>query len=144
MVPNADQVLRELLERDAEARAEFEANWKLQHDPRITPLGRVLRKTSLDELPQLVNVLKGEMALVGPRPVVTAELPKYGHHAEEVLSVRPGVTGLWQVSGRNDVTYDERVQLDVAYVRRSSLLFDLGIIARTAMQVAVPFKNGAC
>lgn len=144
MVPNAEAVLRDLLANDPEARQEFEENWKLKHDPRITPIGRVLRKTSLDELPQLVNVLRGEMALVGPRPVVTDELPRYGEHVDEVLSVRPGLTGLWQISGRNDVSYAERVQLDVAYVRRCSLRMDVSIIGRTAVQVLVPFKNGAC
>jgi lipopolysaccharide/colanic/teichoic acid biosynthesis glycosyltransferase len=143
MVKNADAALHDLLERDPEARAEFERDWKLSNDPRITTIGKILRKTSLDELPQLINVLKGEMALVGPRPVVPDELSRYGHHVSEVLSVRPGLTGLWQVSGRNDVSYAQRVQLDVAYVRERSVPLDVSIIARTALQCVVPSGNGA-
>jgi lipopolysaccharide/colanic/teichoic acid biosynthesis glycosyltransferase len=143
MVPDADMVLEEILERDPVARSEYDRYWKLHNDPRVTRIGRLIRKTSLDELPQLINVVRGEMALVGPRPVVTSELPRYGDHVDELLSVRPGMTGLWQVSGRNDLSYSERVRLDVSYVRTSCVRGDLGIIAKTAVQIALPFRNGA-
>ncbi|MDC0660352.1 sugar transferase, partial [Leisingera sp. SS27] len=103
--------------------------------PRISRLGHVLRKTSLDELPQIWNVLKGEMSFVGPRPIVTKELPKYGSSAAAYLAQKPGITGLWQVSGRNDISYGERVALDVAYLSRRSFPADLKIIARTGLAV---------
>jgi lipopolysaccharide/colanic/teichoic acid biosynthesis glycosyltransferase len=143
MVPNAADILEALLRDDPEARVEYERHCKLKDDPRITPLGKILRKTSLDELPQLVNVIKGDMALVGPRPVVPHELTRYGDAADLLLSVRPGLTGLWQVSGRNDLSYDERVDLDLEYVRRRSLRLDAGIILRTIQQMVVPHGNGA-
>ena len=133
MVTNSDEVLRQLLERDPEARAEWERDFKLKNDPRITRVGHFIRKTSLDELPQLWNVLRGEMSLVGPRPVVQLELDRYydaarGHY----LSVRPGLTGLWQVSGRNDISYDERVHLDRHYVDNWNVWTDMSIVMRTA------------
>lgn len=143
MVPNAADILEALLRDDPEARVEYERHCKLKDDPRITPIGKILRKTSLDELPQLVNVIKGDMALVGPRPVVPHELTRYGEAADLLLSVRPGLTGLWQVSGRNDLSYDERVDLDLEYVRRRSLRLDAGIILRTIQQMVVPHGNGA-
>jgi lipopolysaccharide/colanic/teichoic acid biosynthesis glycosyltransferase len=132
MVVGADRVLADLLARDPEARAEWEATWKLKSDPRVTRLGSVLRATSLDELPQLLNVLRGDMSLVGPRPVVQAELDTlYGPAAVLYLSVRPGLTGPWQVSGRSDADYQGRVALDSAYVRHPSLRTDLRILLRT-------------
>jgi exopolysaccharide production protein ExoY len=132
MVPDADRRLADLLARDAEAREEWRATRKLKADPRITRRGRLLRTTSLDELPQLINVLKGEMSLVGPRPVVLAELETlYGPAAPLYLSVRPGLTGPWQVSGRSDAKYEGRVALDAAYVRNPSLLADVVILLRT-------------
>ncbi len=131
MAPNADQLLKELLARDPEARAEWERDFKLKNDPRITPIGHFLRKTSLDELPQLWNVLKGEMSLVGPRPIVDAELERYGAQVDYYLEAKPGVTGLWQVSGRNDVSYDTRVYLDAWYVKNWSLFNDIVILLRT-------------
>ena len=131
MVPNADQVLRELLEKDPELRAEWTRNHKLRHDPRVTRLGRFLRRTSLDELPQLLNVLRGEMSLVGPRPVVREELLRYGRNISTYLAAKPGITGLWQVTGRNDTDYRRRVVLDVYYVRNQNLLLDLYILAKT-------------
>lgn len=136
MVPDADLRLAELLERDPAARAEWEATRKLRRDPRITSVGRFLRASSLDELPQLINVLKGEMSLVGPRPVQQAELNAfYGAAASYYRSVRPGLTGLWQVSGRNDTSYAERVALDVHYVAEATLLDDLRILLRTPLAV---------
>ena len=138
MAVNADVLLKELLERDPQARAEWDRDFKLKNDPRITPIGHFLRKTSLDELPQLWNVLKGEMSLVGPRPVVDAELERYGNQVDFYLEAKPGVTGLWQVSGRNDVSYDTRVYLDAWYVKNWSLFNDIVIILKT---VKVIFKK---
>jgi len=131
MRPDADRVLKELLANDPEAQAMWDKDFKLKNDPRITPIGNVLRKTSLDELPQLFNVLKGEMSLVGPRPVVKDELLRYGENATYYLEARPGITGLWQVSGRNDTTYTERVNLDAWYVKNWSLWYDIAILFKT-------------
>jgi Undecaprenyl-phosphate galactose phosphotransferase WbaP len=131
MVPNADQVLRSLLERDPELKAEWVRDHKLRNDPRITRLGRFLRRTSLDELPQLWNVLRGEMSLVGPRPVVREELLRYGRSVGIYLAAKPGITGLWQVTGRNDTDYRRRVVLDAYYVRNQTLLLDLYILVKT-------------
>ena len=131
MVPNADQVLHELLAKDPQLRAEWLRDHKLRHDPRVTRLGRFLRRTSLDELPQLLNVLRGEMSLVGPRPVVREELLRYGRNVNTYLSANPGITGLWQVSGRNNTDYRRRVVLDTYYVRNQNLLLDLYILVKT-------------
>lgn len=131
MVPDAEKVLAEHLRENESARREWHETRKLKNDPRVTGLGSFLRTTSLDELPQFYNVLIGQMSVVGPRPVVDAELARYGDAAAHYLSVRPGVTGLWQVSGRNDVGYDQRVSLDRHYVEHSNLLLDLEIILRT-------------
>jgi len=132
MVPNADQVLRELLERDPARTAEWIRDHKLRHDPRVTRLGRFLRRTSLDELPQLWNVMRDEMSLVGPRPVVKEELRRYGRNVRTYLSAKPGITGLWQVKGRNDTEYRRRVAMDTCYVRNQNVLLDLYILAKTA------------
>lgn len=131
MVTNGDAVLADHLRRHPAARKLWEAERKLHDDPRVTPVGAVLRKLSLDELPQLLNVLSGEMSLVGPRPVVTDELEKYGRSSRHYLSVRPGLTGLWQVSGRSDTSYRRRVVLDRSYVTRWSLLLDLRVLVMT-------------
>lgn len=138
MIMNSQEVLDELLANDEEARTEWERDFKLKNDPRITPVGRFIRKTSLDELPQLFNVLKGEMSLVGPRPVIDEERKYYGDHWDEFLSVKPGMTGLWQVSGRNDTTYDERVRLDVEYIRGWSLWMDIKIAYKTIFIIINP------
>ena len=135
MVVDAEAVLVAHLADNAVARAEWDATHKLTHDPRVTPLGRVLRKTSLDELPQLINVLRGEMSLVGPRPIVQAEVARYGAAFDTCFSVPPGVTGLWQVSGRSDTTYAERVSLDLDYAARWSLRRDLTILLKTVPAV---------
>jgi lipopolysaccharide/colanic/teichoic acid biosynthesis glycosyltransferase len=135
MVPNAEQVLRNMLEQDAALNDEWLRNHKLRHDPRVTRLGRFLRRTSLDELPQIINVLRGEMSLVGPRPVVREELMRYGRMAAVYLSAKPGITGLWQVTGRNDTDYRRRVALDVYYVRNRTLLLDLIILLKTSRVV---------
>jgi Undecaprenyl-phosphate galactose phosphotransferase WbaP len=131
MVPSADQALRDLLERNPELRAEWVRDHKLRNDPRITHLGRFLRRTSLDELPQLWNVIRGEMSLVGPRPVVREELLRYGRNVGTYLAAKPGITGLWQVTGRNDTDYRRRVVLDTYYVRNQNLLLDLYILLKT-------------
>lgn len=135
MVPNAEQVLRELLERDPAIKAEWVRDHKLRSDPRVTRLGKFLRRTSLDELPQLWNVMRGEMSLVGPRPVVREELLRYGRNVRAYLSAKPGITGLWQVKGRNDTDYRRRVVLDTYYVRNQNLLLDLYILFKTTKVV---------
>ncbi|MGA2129108.1 MAG: sugar transferase [Xanthobacteraceae bacterium] len=135
MVVDAEARLREHLARNPDARQEWETSHKLQNDPRITPLGQLLRKTSLDELPQLINVLRGEMSMVGPRPIVDGEVEKYREEFALYVSSRPGLTGLWQVMGRNSTTYAERVAYDVAYLRDWSLANDVRIIIRTIPHV---------
>jgi undecaprenyl-phosphate galactose phosphotransferase len=141
MVTNSQEVLKELLENDPEARAEYERDFKLRNDPRVTPIGRFLRKSSLDEIPQLFNVLRGEMSLVGPRPIVEAEKRYYAEGFVYYTAVKPGITGLWQVSGRNDTGYDLRVKLDKQYVRDWSVWKDIGILFRTVHVVLA--KKGA-
>lgn len=131
MVVNSKEVLEELLASDPEARAEWEKDFKLKNDPRITKVGHFIRKTSLDELPQLFNVLKGEMSLVGPRPIVQEELERYHEDVDYYLMAKPGMTGLWQVSGRNDVDYDTRVYFDSWYVKNWSLWNDIAILFKT-------------
>jgi Undecaprenyl-phosphate galactose phosphotransferase WbaP len=135
MVPDSDRVLKEVLARDPAARREWARDRKLKDDPRITAVGRFLRKTSLDELPQLWNVFRGEMSLVGPRPVVSDELKKYGCKVRHYLTVTPGLTGLWQVKGRNNTTYRRRVALDTYYARHQSLWLDVYILLRTVWVV---------
>ena len=145
MCTNADFVLRELLDRDPAARAEWTRSHKLNKDPRVSRVGRILRSTSLDELPQLWNVLRGEMSLVGPRPVTEPEMRKWYEArggAAAYISVRPGITGLWQVSGRSGTTYEHRVELDCRYVQELSLASDIRILWRTVG--AVLRQDGAC
>lgn len=143
MYANADRLLDELLEKYPALKAEWERAHKLKADPRVTPFGAFLRKSSLDELPQFWNVLKGDLSIVGPRPVSQEEVRKhYGTKAAKILSIRPGLTGLWQVSGRSDVgCYSKRVELDEAYVDKRSLLLDLKLIAKTIP--AMLFSKGA-
>ena len=135
MCMNADEKLKEYLKSNEEARKEFEENQKLQHDPRITKLGNFLRKTSLDELPQMLNILKGEMSFVGPRPVVKREIEKYGESKEKLLSVKPGLTGYWQVNGRSNTTYEERMNMELYYVDNCSLWLDIKIFFKTFITV---------
>ena len=142
MVVDAEARLEELLRDDPEARAEYEAYRKLRHDPRVTPLGRFLRRTSLDELPQLWNVLRGDMSLVGPRPYLARELTGVGPAGEEILSVPPGLTGLWQVTRRNTASFAERLSIDLHYARSWSVWRDVQLLART-LPVALAGK-GAC
>ena len=131
MVMGSQDILKDLLEKDAAARDEYARTFKLKNDPRITPVGAVLRKTSLDEIPQLFNVLCGDMSLVGPRPIVEAEQSYYDDKISLYTSVKPGITGLWQVSGRSDTDYEQRVSLDSQYVKKWSLWNDIVIIFKT-------------
>jgi undecaprenyl-phosphate galactose phosphotransferase len=142
MVRRADLVLAEVLEKDPDARLEWQRDHKLRNDPRVLRIGQFLRQTSLDELPQLFNVLRGEMNLVGPRPVVVQEIPRYGEHKRHYFAVKPGMTGLWQVSGRNNLTYAQRVALDARYVETRTLWMDLRILARTVTVLVT--RDGAC
>lgn len=141
MCVDAEQRLMEHLAQNPEAAREWHQRKKLSHDPRVTGLGRFLRKSSLDELPQLLNVLRGDMSIVGPRPIVHDEIEKYGQHFQTYCSVLPGITGLWQISGRSNVSYDERVRLDVEYVQTWSVATDIKIIAKTVP--AVLWGHGA-
>ncbi|MBC6422842.1 MAG: sugar transferase [Hormoscilla sp. SP12CHS1] len=143
MVKNADEILLEMLSSNPHISQEFEENFKLKHDPRITKIGRFLRLTSMDEFPQFWNVLMGDMSVVGPRPLVVQELPKYGKHIDKVLTIRPGITGLWQVSGRNDIPYPRRIQIDIYYVNFKNFWMDLWIIVKTIGIVIFPKNNGA-
>ena len=138
MVKDAETKLRVHLAQNPDAAAQWARDHKLDDDPRITRMGSFLRKTSLDELPQIWNVLKGDMSFVGPRPIVRMELHKYGQHRPVYTSVRPGVTGLWQVSGRNDISYAERVALDVDYVDGMTFWRDLKLILKTVLVVVIP------
>lgn len=138
MVPDAEAKLKQYLSENPDAGAQWQRDFKLDNDPRITRLGNFLRKTSLDELPQIWNVIRGEMSFVGPRPVVQDELLRYGESEKFYLSVRPGITGLWQVSGRNDISYADRVRMDRIYASRYSMLQDTKIIAKTATVVLFP------
>ena len=131
MVVNAEAVLAETLARDPQARREWQRDFKLKNDPRVTRLGRFLRKSSMDELPQLLSVITGEMSLIGPRPIVTAEVERYGTAFADYAACRPGITGLWQVSGRNDIDYASRVAIDRQYARSWSFLGDLTILMKT-------------
>lgn len=141
MVINADEVFEKYMANNPDLLVEWQRSHKLKKDPRITTIGRLLRKTSLDELPQLWNVVCGDMSLVGPRPIVAAEIAKYGEHIHLFRKVRPGITGLWQVSGRNNTTYNERVALDAYYVRNWSIWLDMYILGKTVKTVA--FGEGA-
>ena len=143
MYKDADDLLPNLLNKYPLMKMEFEKDFKLRQDPRITKLGRFLRRSSLDELPQFFNVLKGEMSVVGPRPIVNNEIHKYSLFMEEVISVRPGLTGLWQVSGRNNLSYKKRVELDLVYARNRNFILDLEIIILTLGVLIFPMDRGA-
>jgi lipopolysaccharide/colanic/teichoic acid biosynthesis glycosyltransferase len=142
MQQNADALLAAYLRQSSTARADWDANFKLRNDPRVTRFGAFVRKFSLDEFPQLINVLRGDMSLVGPRPIIQAEVERYGSSFAHYCRVRPGLTGLWQVSGRNNVRYRRRVSMDRYYARRASLMLNVAILMRTVP--AVMFARGAC
>ena len=143
MYPEAKDILKNLLKKDEKIKKEFQETHKIKNDPRITTIGKLLRKTSLDELPQFINVLRNEMSIVGPRPIVKAEKKKYGKNLIKLLSIKPGITGLWQVSGRNNLTYKKRIMLDINYVKNYNLLMDLRILIRTFGVVLFPLDRGA-
>ena len=143
MYPNSELILREELLKDPEIKKEFESFRKITNDPRITKIGKFLRFTSLDELPQIFNVLKGEMSFIGPRPILKEEIKKYGLHFEEAFSVRPGISGLWQVNGRNKISYKKRVAIDIFYSRNINFYLDIGIFLKTIYVLFLPFGKGA-
>ena len=143
MYPEAKDILENLLMKDSLLEREFKETHKIKNDPRITTIGKLLRKTSLDELPQFINVLRGEMSIIGPRPIVKEEKKKYGKNFKKVLSIKPGITGLWQVSGRNNLTYKKRVILDVNYVENYNFIMDLRILIRTFGVILFPLDRGA-
>jgi lipopolysaccharide/colanic/teichoic acid biosynthesis glycosyltransferase len=130
------------LERDPALRQRFQERFKLKNDPRVTPLGAFLRKTSLDELPQLLLVLRGDMTLIGPRPIVRAEIDKYGIYHEKLLSVKPGLSGMWQAFGRSDISYEERIQMDLHYIEHRCLRLDLMLLYQTPISILA--RRGAC
>ena len=138
MVENASEIFENFTE---EQKKEYYTNFKLENDPRITKVGDFLRKTSLDELPQLFNILRGDMSIVGPRPIVEKEVDKYGKYADKFFSVMPGLTGYWQANGRSDTTYEERVQMDMYYIDNASFIMDIKIIFKTINSVLK--KEGA-
>ena len=132
MIDNAEEAMKNFTE---EQKKEFAENFKLENDPRVTRVGKILRKTSLDELPQIINILKGEMSIIGPRPIVKSELEKYGNNQGKFLSVAPGLTGYWAANGRSDVSYEERMALELYYVENRSLILDLKIFFKTILSV---------
>lgn len=132
MMDNAEEAMKNFTE---EQKKEFAENFKLENDPRVTRVGKILRKTSLDELPQIINILKGEMSIIGPRPIVKSELEKYGNNQGKFLSVAPGLTGYWAANGRSDVSYEERMALELYYVENRSLILDLKIFFKTIWSV---------
>ncbi len=140
---DAENILPRMLTKSPELKREFERDFKLRKDPRITYIGRFLRRSSLDELPQFLNVLLGQMSIVGPRPIVRKEIERYGKYMDHVIAVRPGLTGLWQVSGRNNLEYSARIMLDYKYVTHKSILLDIFIILRTFGVLLFPRDRGA-
>ena len=143
MHPQAKYLLKKILLQNASFRNEFENTRKITNDPRITNIGKFLRFTSLDELPQIFNVLKGDMSFIGPRPIVKSEIKKYGKNFKKAFSVKPGISGLWQVSGRNKLSYKKRVELDTFYSENMNLLLDIKIFIKTIIVILFPFGKGA-
>jgi undecaprenyl-phosphate galactose phosphotransferase len=133
---SGDAAFKKLLDENPDLAAEWKQYFKLKEDPRVSRAGKILRKTNLDELPQFWNVIRGELSLVGPRAIIKDEVEKYGETADILFTVRPGITGPWQVSGRNDISYDERVRLDAQYIRHWNLLTDIGIVFKTVWVIA--------
>ena len=142
MHADAKYLLKVIFNKNPNLKNEFEETRKLTKDPRITKIGKFLRFLSLDELPQIFNVLKGDMSLIGPRPIVKSEIKKYGKDFEKVFSIKPGISGLWQVSGRNNLSYDKRVKLDIFYSENISFILDLKIFIKTIIIILFPFGKG--
>ena len=143
MHPEAEFMLKEILKTNLDIKKEFESNQKILNDPRLTPIGKYLRYTSLDEIPQILNILKGEMSFIGPRPIIREEIIRYANNYEKAFSVLPGMSGLWQVSGRNKLSYKRRIQLDLIYAKNINFLLDLNIFFRTVGVILIPFDRGA-
>ena len=143
MKPEAKYILKDLLIQNQAIKIEFENNRKLINDPRITKLGKFLRFTSLDELPQIFNVIKGDMSFIGPRPIVKSEIKKYGKYFKKAFSIKPGISGLWQVSGRNKLSYSKRIELDIYYAKNINFLTDFKIFMKTLFVILIPFNRGA-
>jgi len=143
MQPEAKYLLKEILIKNPSFKNEFQKTRKLMNDPRITNIGKFLRFSSLDELPQIINVFKGDMSFIGPRPIVKSEIKKYGNDFEQVFSLKPGISGLWQVSGRNKLSYEKRVELDIFYSENISFLLDIKIFIKTIIVLIFPFGKGA-
>ena len=143
MYPQSKNLLKEIFITNPNFKNEFEKTRKLINDPRITPIGKFLRFSSLDELPQIINVLMGDMSFIGPRPIVKSEIEKYGNDFEQVFSVSPGISGLWQVSGRNNLSYERRVELDMFYSKNINFILDMKIFIKTFIVILFPFGRGA-
>ena len=143
MHPEADFMLKEILKSNKNIKKEFESNQKIFKDPRVTQIGKFLRFTSLDEIPQILNILKGEMSFIGPRPIIKDEIIRYKNSFEKAFSVLPGMSGLWQVSGRNKLSYKRRINLDLIYAKNINFLLDLNIFFRTIGVILLPFDRGA-
>lgn len=143
MYTNSDKALEKLLKDDVNLTKEFKENFKIRKDPRVTPFGKILRKTSLDEFPQFINVIKGEMSIIGPRPIVEEEKKRYGKQVDNLLLVKPGITGLWQVKGRSKLSYKDRKKLDIYYVKNISIFLDIYIFLKTIIVILFPFNKGA-
>ena len=143
MQPQAKYILKKILFQNPEFKNEFKNTRKLINDPRITNIGKFLRFTSLDELPQIFNVFKGDMSFIGPRPIIKSEIKKYGKDFKKAFSVKPGISGLWQVSGRNKLPYKKRVELDIVYAKNINLILDFKIFIKTLVLILFPFNRGA-
>ena len=143
MHPQAKYLLKKILIKNPDYKSQFSETRKIINDPRITKIGRFLRLSSLDELPQIFNVFKGDMSFIGPRPIVKSEIKKYGKNFGKVFSIKPGISGLWQVSGRNNLSYDKRVELDINYSENINFLLDIKIFIRTIIVILFPFGRGA-
>ncbi len=143
MKPESKYLLKKILIKNPKFKNEFVKTRKIKNDPRITNIGKFLRFSSLDELPQIINVLKGEMSFIGPRPIVKSEIKKYGDDFEKAFLIKPGISGLWQVSGRNKLSYEKRVELDIFYSENISFLLDIKIFIKTLMVLIIPFDKGA-
>ena len=143
MHPEANYLLKEILIKNPNFKNEFKETRKIINDPRITKIGKFLRFSSLDELPQIVNVLRGDMSFIGPRPIVKSEIKKYGNDFKKVFSIKPGISGLWQVSGRNKLSYNKRVELDIFYSENISFRLDIKIFIKTILVILFPYGKGA-